>query len=246
MSYLKNDLYFSGALIRNEIHEEEVIERCLYNIIKDSIQSIKERWESDNIKEIDLTDDTSLTNESIQEKTIEHLESIKYSIEKQIQEKTELLKKEKQEKSNVINELLKESVVETVKIVKNVEKEVKSIENNGEQPKAIRELVKESIKTAKKRTEDFQKKSNLQQKGSSTEDKIIIGDVEVFQTTKSSMYSSDLNDLGIFHINISNDLKHLDRICQLYNLNQRYRLTDPLVIFGLYNVDDYRVLNSHK
>jgi len=31
MSYLKNDLYFSGALIRNEIHEEEVIGRCLYD-----------------------------------------------------------------------------------------------------------------------------------------------------------------------------------------------------------------------
>jgi hypothetical protein len=36
MSYLKNDLYFSGALIRNEIHEEEVIERCLYDIVKES------------------------------------------------------------------------------------------------------------------------------------------------------------------------------------------------------------------
>jgi len=36
MSYLKNDLYFSGALIRNEIHEEEVIGRCLYDIVKES------------------------------------------------------------------------------------------------------------------------------------------------------------------------------------------------------------------
>jgi FkbM family methyltransferase len=36
MSYLKNDLYFSGALFRNEIHEEEVIERCLYDIVKES------------------------------------------------------------------------------------------------------------------------------------------------------------------------------------------------------------------
>lgn len=36
MSYLKNDIYFSSTLERHEIHEEEIIEKVLYNIVKDS------------------------------------------------------------------------------------------------------------------------------------------------------------------------------------------------------------------
>ena len=36
MSYLKNDIYFSDTLSRNEIHEQEIIEKYLSEIVKDS------------------------------------------------------------------------------------------------------------------------------------------------------------------------------------------------------------------
>ena len=80
----------------------------------------------------------------------------------------------------------------------------------------------------------------------------IIEHEEVLQKVKSpnkeitNMVSSELNSLGLYHIYISNDLKHLDRICPLYNLTKSNDYSVSLIVFGLYNRDDYKVVNQHK
>lgn len=160
------------------------------DVIRESIEYIKQRWESDlNVKEIDL--------------------EVKPPIE---------------ESNNTIIELQKQEIKKAVNDL--------SIENKKK--KGSQKILKED--------KDEIENNLIKEK------EIVIGDIEVFQKeqTITKMYSSILNNLGLYYINISNDLKHLERICQLYNLNKNYRVTDPIILFGLYNVDDYRLLNSHK
>jgi len=52
--------------------------------------------------------------------------------------------------------------------------------------------------------------------------------------------------MGLYNIYISNDLGHLDRICPLYNVVKSTDSSVPLIVFGLYNRNDYQVVNTHK
>jgi hypothetical protein len=76
--------------------------------------------------------------------------------------------------------------------------------------------------------------------------KEVVQKVKSLNTEITNMVSSELNSLGLYHIYISNDLKHLDRICPLYNLTKSNDYSVPLIVFGLYNRDDYKVVNQHK
>ena len=202
------------------------------DVIRESIESIKYKWGGDiKIKEIHIVDDfdkkVKFSKEESIDETPEHSNSQRDLVKQSIDETPE--------HSNSMRDLVKQS------IKKEIQEKAKSIKN----------AVKQTIQSAN----DSKKKKVLQklpkEDNNESENKIVIGDIEIFQNAQSSnnmtkMYSSDLNNLGLYHIYISNDLKHLERICQLYNLNKGYRLIDPIVLFGLYNLDDYRVLNSHK
>jgi hypothetical protein len=244
------------------------------DVIRESIQSIREKWVSDgiigppiSIKEIDI-DNTSnkKTNVSVKEplqieglKTIRDL--VKESIQKEISEQLKSIKKETELSQEIIEKHNSKSITDIVyeSINMEMDSKIKQKESSREKTKKEEKEVQKEFSREKTKTEEkelqkeFSREKTKQevQKESNNENKIVIGDIDVFQKAKNSnhmtnMYSSDLNNLGISHIYISNDLKHLERICELYNLKKKYRQSEPILMFGLYNADDYRVLNSHK
>ena len=57
---------------------------------------------------------------------------------------------------------------------------------------------------------------------------------------------SIFNDMNIYQVHISNSLKHFSRIKNLYGLSDYLSNDEPLLVFGMYDSKDYRIIKHHK
>ena len=73
----------------------------------------------------------------------------------------------------------------------------------------------------------------------------IVKDITTSNIEKEGK-GSIFNKMNLKQIYISPDLGHLDRICSIYNLVVGRNISNPILLFGLYNLRDYEVLTSHR
>jgi hypothetical protein len=164
------------------------------------------------------------------------------------------------------NEEPKPKEVKVVKDVKEETKEVKVEPKSKEDTKEVKvepkpkeetkevkvePKPKEKTKELKVESKPKEVKVEAKSKEEPKEVKVEANPKEEVQTDKEEpkeekQYNNEFNVLGLHQIYISNDLGHLDRICNIYNIKQNREPNKKLLLFGLYNTTDYSILNSHK
>lgn len=82
-------------------------------------------------------------------------------------------------------------------------------------------------------------KTLLSNDSSNNTKKIILSSFNKFN-------SSEFNKRGILQVYISLSLKHFDRIKNIYNLVDYNNHDEPLLIYGVYDAQDYNIVKNHK